>query len=91
VEVVVSFFQRLYSFQQRQGEEDRIGWSPSKKSKFEVKSFDQVLTSQNGSSFPWKSIWRVKTPSRVAFFCVDSSIRENIGAQEFEKDECCGG
>jgi hypothetical protein len=27
VEVVVSFFERLYSFQLRQGDEDRIGWS----------------------------------------------------------------
>jgi hypothetical protein len=54
--VVVSFFERLYSFKLRQGEEDGIGWSPSKRSKFEVKSFYQVLTSQNGLSFPWKSI-----------------------------------
>jgi hypothetical protein len=27
VEVIVSFFERLYSFQLRQGEEHRIGWS----------------------------------------------------------------
>jgi hypothetical protein len=54
--VVVSFFERLYSFQLRQQEEDRIGWSPSKRHKFEVKSYNHVLTSQNGSSFPWKSI-----------------------------------
>jgi hypothetical protein len=47
---------------------DRIGWSFSKRSKFEVKSFHQVLTSPNVSPFPWKSIWRVKTPLRVAFF-----------------------
>jgi hypothetical protein len=45
LEGVVSFFERLYSFQLRQGEEDRIGWSPSKRSKFEVKSFYQELTS----------------------------------------------
>jgi hypothetical protein len=54
--VVVSFFERLYSFKLRQGEEDGIGWSPSKMSKFEVKSFYQILTSQNGPYFPWKSI-----------------------------------
>jgi hypothetical protein len=52
VEVVTSFFERLYSFQLRQGEEDRIAWSPFERSKFELKSFYQVLTSQNGSSFP---------------------------------------
>jgi hypothetical protein len=27
-----------------------------------------VLIRKNGPSFPWKSIWRVKAPTRVAFF-----------------------
>jgi hypothetical protein len=39
VEAIVSFFERLYYFQLRQGEEDETIWSPSKRSKFEVKSF----------------------------------------------------
>jgi hypothetical protein len=44
-----------------------------------VNSFYQVLTSQNGSSFPWKSIWIVKTSSRVGFFVVvDISIGEKF-------------
>jgi hypothetical protein len=30
VEVVLSFFERLYSFRLRQGDDDRIGWSASK-------------------------------------------------------------
>jgi hypothetical protein len=69
VEVVLSFFEMLYSFKVRQGDVDRIGWSPSKRSKFEVKSFYQVLTSPNGSPFPWKSIWRVKAPRGWHFLC----------------------
>jgi hypothetical protein len=32
VEMVLSFFERLYSLQLRHGEEDRIGWSPSNRS-----------------------------------------------------------
>jgi hypothetical protein len=60
--VVLSFFERLYSFRLRLGDEDRIGWS------LKCKSFYQVLTSLNGSHFSWKSILRVKAPSRVAFF-----------------------
>jgi len=31
VEVVVSFFDRLYSFKLRQEDGDRIGWIPSKR------------------------------------------------------------
>jgi hypothetical protein len=68
VEMVLSFFKRLYSFKLRQGDEDRKGWSPSKRSKFEVKSFYQVLISPNGSPFSRKSIWRVKDPLQLVFF-----------------------
>ena len=48
VEMVLSFYERLYSFQLRHGEEDRIGWSPSKRSKFELTLSYRVLTSQDG-------------------------------------------
>jgi hypothetical protein len=43
--MAVSLFEKLYSFRLRHGDEDRIGWSPSKRSKFEVKLFNQVLIS----------------------------------------------
>ena len=39
MEMVPSFFERLYYVQLRHGEKDRLGWSPSKRGKFEVKSF----------------------------------------------------
>jgi hypothetical protein len=66
VEVVVSFFERLFYFQIRQGEHDSIGCSPSKRSKFKVKSFYQELTSHNGSI------------ATGGVLCVDNSIRKNI-------------
>jgi hypothetical protein len=50
--VVYFFFEMMYSFKVRQGGVDRIGWSPSKKSKFEVKLLYQVLTSPNGFLSP---------------------------------------
>jgi hypothetical protein len=68
LEMVLSFFEMLYSLQLRHGEEDRIGWSFSKRSKFEVKSFYKMLTSQGGPFISWKSIWRVKAHSMVVFF-----------------------
>jgi hypothetical protein len=33
-----------------------------------VKSYYEVLNGKDGHSFPWKSIWQVKTSARVAFF-----------------------
>lgn len=41
VNVVFSFFEIMYSFRVRQGDVDKI-WSPSKRSKFEVKSLSSV-------------------------------------------------
>ena len=41
---------------------------PSKRKSFEVKSYYQVLSTLVWFTFPWKSNWKVKIPSRVAFF-----------------------
>jgi hypothetical protein len=68
MEMVLSFFARLYSISIRHGEDDRLVWSLSKRGLFEVKSYNEVLNRKDDPSFPWKSIWRVKTPARVAFF-----------------------
>jgi len=68
MEMVLSFFTRLYSISVRHGEDDRLVWSLSKRGLFEVKSYYEVLNRKDGPSFPWKSIWRVKAPTMVAFF-----------------------
>jgi hypothetical protein len=41
-----------------------------------VMSFCKVLASQEGSSFPWKSIWHVKAPSKVSFFVWTADLRK---------------
>jgi hypothetical protein len=68
VEMVLSFYARLPFYPIRHGAEDRLVWSISKRGHFEVKSFYKVLASQEGSSFPWKSILCVRALSRVSFF-----------------------
>jgi len=67
MEMVLSFLERLYSLV-RHGEGNRLVWNPSERGLFEVKSYFEVLIRKNGPSFPWKSIWRVKTLTMVAFF-----------------------
>jgi hypothetical protein len=89
--MALSFFQRLYSLQLRHGEEERMGWSLSKRSKLEVKSFYKMLISQDGFSFPWKSIWRVKAPSRVAFFVWTAALGKILTMDNLRKQECYGG
>jgi len=46
VEMVLSFYECLYSLPIRHGAEDRLVWSLSKWGHFEVKSFYKVLASQ---------------------------------------------
>jgi hypothetical protein len=43
-------------------------WSPACNHRFEVKSYYYTLQSGESSLFPWKSIWKVKAPPRIAFF-----------------------
>ena len=35
---------------------------------FEVKNYYHVFSTPISSHFPWKSIWKVETPSKVEFF-----------------------
>jgi hypothetical protein len=65
---VVSGFFEMYSQRVRHGSNDTICWIPSKRKTFEVKSYYQVLSNDVRSCLPYKNIWKVKVPSRVAFF-----------------------
>jgi len=65
---VVSRFLEMYYLKVRYEGEDKICWIPSRRKSFEVKSYYKVLSSPIHSSFPWKSIWKVKVLPRVAFF-----------------------
>jgi hypothetical protein len=68
MDVISPFFELLYSCKISQGNVDRIQWSHSKKGIFKVKSFYKILSNPASEVFLWKSIWRCKVPSRVAFF-----------------------
>jgi hypothetical protein len=68
VEILASFYSCLYSLKLRGAGEDKLWWIPSSKGAFEGRSYYRVLSSHGPTSFPWKSIWRTKTPPRVAFF-----------------------
>jgi hypothetical protein len=70
VEVATAFFGKLYAFRRRMGGTDCMLWNPSKRNIFEVKSFFHMLSfsGTETSSFPWKSVWKVKVPLRVNFF-----------------------
>jgi len=74
MDMALSFFDRLYSILARHGKGDRLVWNPSKKGLFEVRSFYEELIRKDGPSFLWKNIWRVKAPTRVAFFVWSAAL-----------------
>ena len=65
---VVDFFSLLHSHTPRGVEVDKLVWRPSQKGIFEARSFYHVLHVTPTICFPWKCIWGVKAPPRVAFF-----------------------
>jgi hypothetical protein len=67
VQFFSSFFNLLYSIKLKQGGEDKLSWSPSKRWMFEVKTLYNALP-HNSTHFPCKSICQTNAPSRVAFF-----------------------
>jgi hypothetical protein len=85
VEVVLVFFGMLYSLRWRQGGEDCIRWIPSKRKKFEVRSFFHELSLSGVSSFPCRSIWKVKVPLRVSFFVWMAALGKILSVDNLQK------
>ena len=68
VEVLASFYSRLYLFKFQGHLKDKLWGISSSKGSFEVSTFYRVLSPHGPIPFPWKGIWRTKAPPRVTFF-----------------------
>ena len=68
MEEVLSFFNLIHSKIPNNEGADVMKCTLSKRGRFEAKSFYQTLIGKSAIHFPWKAIWRVKAPRRVAFF-----------------------
>ena len=65
---MVEFFQLLSSYAVPIMAPDGVKWKCNKAGVFDSRSFYAVLNVRPGVVFPWKMIWKVKAPLRVAFF-----------------------
>jgi hypothetical protein len=79
------FFALLYSQKTRCGGEDKICWILSKRINFEVKSYYQYLSTSAHAYDPWKSIWMVKAPLRVAFFVWTAMVGKILTLDNLQK------
>ena len=63
-----SFLHLIQSRVSRGGGGYSLCWSVNGSGKFDTQSFYHKIRNVTPSSFPWKGIWKVKVPKRVAFF-----------------------
>ena len=68
LEVFRSFINTIYNTPVRGIGEDKRCWLPCKSKGFTVSAYYHLLVSRSEQYFPWKSIWKQKISSRVAFF-----------------------
>lgn len=71
--VGLPFFAKLYSQQIDSSRDDKVRWATSSSKKFSVKSYFYILPGRGGFSFPWKTVWKSISPSRVDFFAWEAS------------------
>jgi hypothetical protein len=65
---VMTFFSLLHSHTPWGVGEDKLVWNLNRTGLFDSRSFYHMLHVPTKMCFPWKIIWRVKAPRRVAFF-----------------------
>ena len=75
VDTITVFMDLLYSVKIRQDEADALCWNPSSRDIIGVKSFYKVLQSGAANHFPWKAVWKSKTP-KGELLSLDSSVGE---------------
>ena len=66
--LVESFLLLLHSHAPTSKEPNKLFWKPKRSGIFDACSYYLVLRDHTAFAFPWKSIWWVKAPRRVAFF-----------------------
>ena len=69
-----SFMNVLYMVLIRQSGADILFQNPSSPNVFEVRSYYKILHSTFHFSFPWRSLWKPKVPSKVSFFIWTSTL-----------------
>ena len=68
VEEFMVFMDFLYKQKVKKADMDSMRWNHTKSGLFEVRSFYRLLRGSSTTQFPWKNVWKIKVPSKVAFF-----------------------
>jgi hypothetical protein len=95
IDVLAFFFTLLYTIRLNRDGEDKLWWSPSRKGKFDVRYFYNILAYKETVHLPWKRIWQTKVPLKVAFFAWVVALGKILTLDNLRKrqviaiDRCC--
>ena len=80
-----SFLDTIYGATVRGFGEEKLNWKPDRNTGFMVNNYYSLLVSSNDCCFPWKSIWKQKIPSRVAFFVWTATLGKCLTIDNLHK------
>ena len=74
LEAMSDFMETIYGSPIKGLGEDKMCWILSKNKGFLVSDYYRILVGSTFYGFPWKSIWKQKILSRVAFFVWNAAL-----------------
>uniref|UniRef100_A0A7N2LF47 RanBP2-type domain-containing protein n=1 Tax=Quercus lobata TaxID=97700 RepID=A0A7N2LF47_QUELO len=85
LEVMSDFMATIYGSHIRGRGEDKMCWIPNKVKGFLVSDYYRILSGTASFGFPWKSIWKQKISSKVAFFVWTAALGKCLTIDNLRK------
>uniref|UniRef100_A0A2N9ED53 Reverse transcriptase domain-containing protein n=1 Tax=Fagus sylvatica TaxID=28930 RepID=A0A2N9ED53_FAGSY len=85
LESLTSFLDLIYANSLSGMREDLLCWESLFNHKFVVKRYNCSLSPHSPIMFPWKLIWKVKVPPRIAFFSWTSALGKVLTIDNLRK------
>ena len=85
LEALSDFMESIYASPLRGLGEDKMCWIPNKYKGFRVSDYYKILVGNTFLGFPWKSNWKQKIPSRLAFFVCTAALGKCLTIDNLQK------